>query len=131
MCVVIGYCTFATQFTLNPWEPGQPFDPLGPLVRKRGLLHTAETGLSLLHGTFGQNPGWHVVLCSSSLLSLSVDVNELTIEILRLFAFYMLANSMQLWKTLHKLTCKCFDLSSLHNQKKTVFKESDHLIFTV
>lgn len=91
---------------------------------------TARARLSA-RKTFGQNPVWHVVLCSSSLPSLSVDANELTIEILRFFTFYKLANSMELWLALYKQTCKCFDLSALHNQKKTVFKESNHLIFTI
>lgn len=54
ICVWIGHCRFATLLTLKPWEPGEPFDPLGPSVRKLGLLYAVQTGLSLLHGPGSQ-----------------------------------------------------------------------------
>lgn len=113
---------FAAQFTPNPWEPGQPFDPLGPSMRQNwsvahrlnGPVFTAQGGLS--GSTFGQNPVWQVVLCSSSLPSLSVDANERVIKNFEILCFLQACKpNGALTGSSQAPTCKCLDLVALRN----------------
>lgn len=136
MCldVLMQICYSADTETMGTWTTiwslGSFGEKILSVAQCLNLPEFTAQGKLSASKTFGQNPVWHVALCSSSLLSLSVDTNELMVEILRFLAFYKLANSIKRWQALYKFTCKCFDLSAWHNQKKTVFKESNHLIFS-